>query len=81
MYEFKLPDSVTISNCDELLSTAIEAKSNEEKIELDSSEVETIDTAGIQFICSVCADTNQVTHVNMSDAVKNAMSGLGIVSE
>ena len=80
MYEFKLPDTVTISNCEELLSKTIEAKSNEEKLELDSSEVETIDTAGVQFICSLCADTNQVTHVNMSDAVKNAMSELGIAS-
>lgn len=78
MYEFKLPQSVTISSCDELLGKAIEAKSNDMKIELDSSEVNIIDTAGIQFIYSFCADANQVTHVNMSEVVKDAMSQLGL---
>ncbi len=78
MYEFKLPQSVTISSCDELLSKAIQAKANDMKIELDSSEVNIIDTAGIQFICSFCADVNQVTHVNMSEVVKDAMSQLGL---
>jgi|GEM_PF-4984883 len=80
MYEFKLPQSVTISSCDELLSKAIEAKSNDVKVELDSSAVDIIDTAGVQFIYSLCADVNQVTHVNISEVVKDAMSRLGLTA-
>ena len=80
MYEFKLPSSLTISSCDELLNSAIEAKANNEKIQLDSSEVETLDTAGIQFICSFCLDETQVTHINMSDKVKEVLAGLGLAT-
>jgi anti-anti-sigma regulatory factor len=79
MYEYKLPQTVTISSCDELLNQALEVKSNHESIELDSSQVDTIDTAGIQFICSFCVDVNQVTHTNMSDVVKDAMGELGLI--
>ena len=80
MYEFKLPETVTISVCDELLNKALEAKSNHEKIQLDSSHVNTIDTAGVQFIFSFCKDANQVTHVNMSDTVRDAMDELGLAA-
>jgi len=80
MHEFKLPQSLTISNCDALLNSAIEDKSNHEKINLDSSEVETIDTAGVQFIHSFCMDKTQVTHVTMSESVKSAMLSLGMLS-
>jgi len=78
MYEFKLPSSVTISSCDELRRKAVEVKSNNEKIQLNSCDVDTVDTAGIQFIHALCLDENQVTHTTMSETVKNAMSELGL---
>lgn len=78
MYEFKLPSSLTISSCDELLNTALEAKEKHEKISLDSSEVDTLDTAGIQLITAFCSDEMQVSHANMSDKVREVMTGLGL---
>ncbi len=78
MYEFKLPDTITISTCDELLNKALEVKSEHQKINLDSSAVEIIDTSGIQFIYSFCSDDSQVVHVGMSDCVKQAFSELGL---
>lgn len=78
MCEFKLPDTVTISTCDDLLNKALEAKSAHPKIELDSSDVDTIDTAGVQFISSLCSDVSQVTHVAISDEVKQAFEQLGM---
>jgi anti-anti-sigma regulatory factor len=80
MYEFKLPSSLTISNCDEIINSAIEVKANNEKIELNSSEVEILDTAGIQLIWSFCMDEGQVTHSNISEKVSEVMSGLGLIS-
>ena len=80
MHDFKLPSSLTISNCDEWLNKAIEEKSRNEKINLDSSEVETIDTAGVQFIYSFCSDKTQVEHISMSEHVKQAMSKLGLLA-
>lgn len=79
MYEFKLPSSLTISNCDELINSAIDIQANNEKIELDSSEVETLDTAGIQLILSFCKDEVQVTHTNVSEKVQEVMTGLGLI--
>ena len=79
MYEFKLPSSITISNCGELLNIAIEAKNNNDKIVLDSSGVETIDTAGIQMIKSFCKDEEKVTHAKMSDKVGEMMLVLGLL--
>ena len=80
MYEFKLPSSLTISGCDELIKTIIEVKENNKIIKLDSSEVETIDTAGIQLIYSLCIDEEQISHNNMSDKVSEVMAGLGLDS-
>ncbi|MFK8026619.1 MAG: hypothetical protein AB8C40_01005 [Gammaproteobacteria bacterium] len=58
----------------------IEAKEKNEKIQLNSNELDTLDTAGIQLIYSFCKDVSQVTHSNMSDKVKEVMEGLGIES-
>lgn len=80
MYEFKLPSSLTISNSDELLTSVIEAKESNQKIQLDSSDVDTLDTAGIQLICSLCSDHEHISHINMSDKVKEVMMNLGITS-
>ena len=80
MHEFKLPSSLTISNCNEVLSDVVEAKKNNEKIQLDSSEVETIDTAGIQLICSICKDEDRVKHANLSEKVKAVMNDLNLTA-
>ncbi len=79
MHEFKLPQSLTISCCDEVLNSMIEVKANNDKIYLDSSEVETLDTAGIQLIHSFCSDEEQITHINMSEKVKEMMVNLGLM--
>lgn len=78
MYEFKLPSSLTITNCDELLNSVIEAKHDNEKIHLDSSDVDTLDTAGIQLMYSLCSDQEQVSHDSASEKVKEVMTNLGI---
>jgi anti-anti-sigma regulatory factor len=79
MHEFKLPQSLTISCCDEVLNNMIEVKANNNKIHLDSSEVETLDTAGIQLIHSFCSDEEKITHINMSEKVKEMMVNLGVM--
>lgn len=78
MFEFKLPSSLTISNCDDILTSAIEAKESNTKIQLDSSEIETIDTAGIQLIFSLCSDHENVSHTNMSEKVHDVINSLGL---
>lgn len=78
MHEIKLPEAVTISNCDELLNKVIEAKSSNEKIQIDLSAVETIDTAGIQFFYSMFNDVDHVVHVGITDVVKESFVELGL---
>ena len=78
MHEFKLPHSVTIAASDDLLNKIIVEKSSNDNIQLDASEVETIDTAGIQLICSLHKD--EISELNLSSKVKETIAGLGILS-
>lgn len=80
MYEFKLPSSLTISSCDELIKTIIDVKENNKNIQLDFSEVDTLDTAGVQLIHSFCMDEEQASHVNMSNEISEVITNLGITS-
>ncbi len=79
---FKFPANVTITNSSDLHEQLKEIAVGTSDIRLDASEVEKIDTAGLQlifaFIRSYMSKEKMANNIDMSAELKQAMAGLGI---
>ena len=79
---FVFPSSVTISNCSKLYKELSEVMANNSNIELDASQIDEIDTAGIQLITSFCISVRKNDSVSAcvksSSDLKEVFSALGL---
>ena len=79
---YSFPSSVTISDCADILEeiNAIDFDGNE--VIFDASQVENIDTAGVQMIVSICSQEDKKgdfkEKLSMSDNLKASLISLGM---
>lgn len=74
---FELPESFTISECQEQYSQLIEKLSNEEELHLDASKVKHVDTAGLQLLASLMNKNENkkiIWHQSSSELENNAIN-------
>ncbi|WP_206485547.1 STAS domain-containing protein [Thalassotalea sp. G2M2-11] len=79
---FKLPAELTIANMDECKAKFIEYVDQHDEITLDDSEVNRIDTVGIQLLLNaityISAQNKTLTWQNQSSIVEQSIKLLGI---
>ena len=79
---FKLPTTVTITNCDDLYGQLINIAKDADDIVIDGSEVDKIDTAGVQLVCSFVRTyidkEYKFDSIKMSEAFKQMTVNLGL---
>ena len=81
--KYSFPSSVTISDCAAILATLGGImQDNQHQVILDATQVERVDTAGVQLIVSICQQQfNQQEFkdcLGMSDSLKLSMQTLGL---
>jgi anti-anti-sigma regulatory factor len=62
--------AITIYEVSEYAKKLIEAFSEEESLEMDLSNVDECDTAGIQFVCSILKQENNVKSISIKGISK-----------
>ena len=81
--KYSFPSSVTISDCAAILEEFDDIiQRNQNEVILDATQVESVDTAGVQLIVSICHQQfNQHEFKNclgMSDSLKLSIEKLGL---
>ncbi|MGB0936008.1 MAG: STAS domain-containing protein [Colwellia sp.] len=78
----KLPNELTIAHVDQYKATILAEIDQQETIELDDSDLERLDTIGVQFILAVVtyihAQGKQLSWNSTSKALKDSLIQLGI---
>lgn len=78
-------DNFTVFEIADIKKEIIKPLSQETVLELDLSEVEECDTAGIQLLLSLMKSArdkeNNISFINISDAIRNTAIGIGIDPE
>ena len=81
--QYSFPPSVTIADCAAILKEVNDIiQDNENEVILDAAQVESVDTAGVQLIISICHQQFNKHELkdclNMSDNLKMSVERLGI---
>ena len=79
---FVLPESFTISECQDQYSQLIEKISNGEELYLDASNVKHVDTAGLQLLTSLInkiESDKKITWNKQSDELNLNAENLGLM--
>ena len=81
--KYSFPSSVTISDCAAILETLGGImQDNQHQLILDATQVEHVDTAGVQLMVSICHQQFNQQELkdclSMSDSLKLSMQALGL---